>query len=218
MANATWPPAQGLTTIHVPLQQTVLTLSASIIIDAPAALVWEILLNTGDYGEWNTWCPKITVHSQPDSVNPSDDPQFNKLRKDTSFTLHVVMNSAQSSKVTLTQLRVTDISTPNDPGSYVPTELLGKDGLFTADLTKIYRVAWKGEGKYAMMGLRAERFHEIIILGEKSCEVRTWENQGGVPAYAVRWLYQKALDAKFLDWCNDLKKYSEQKANGQGTD
>lgn len=33
--------------------------SEEIVINAPAALVWEVLLDFANYGEWNTFCPSI---------------------------------------------------------------------------------------------------------------------------------------------------------------
>jgi len=42
-------------------------------------------------------------------------------------------------------------------------------------------------------GLRAGRFHEVIVLSNKECEVRTWELQSGLLVYIVKALYQKTL-------------------------
>ena len=65
------------------------------------------------------------------------------------------------------------------------------------------------------MGLKTERFHEIIVLGDEECEVRTWECMGGVLAKTVKWMYGKTLEGKFADWVRDLKQYSEKTWNEQ---
>lgn len=209
MANQStppWPPAAGLTTPNVPLRDAVLTTSASARINAPAALVFETVRDVTNYGEWNNFCPKVTIHSQPDDL-----PASAKLHTGTLFTLHVVMDSNKPTKETQIQLRVTDISTPSDTSSYIPTSVLEGDETYTTDLSKVYRISWKAEGGFVTRGLRTERFHEIIVLGENECEVRTWENQGGLLARSVRWLYKQTLMEKFQLWCDDLKKYCEDK-------
>lgn len=61
-------------------------------------------------------------------------------------------------------------------------------------------------------GLRGERFHEIIVTGENQCEVRTWECMGGVLARAVKWMYASTLQQRFKEWCEDLKRASEELA------
>lgn len=60
-------------------------------------------------------------------------------------------------------------------------------------------------------GLRTERFHEVIILAEDQCEVRTWECFEGLLAWTVKWLYGETLMKKFAGWVRDLKCESERK-------
>ena len=127
------------------------------------------------------------------------------------------MDASKPSSETPTQLLVTDISTPSKPSTYIPTEVLAKEDTYTSDLQKVYRFSWKVHGGFASRGLKAERFHEVIVLGENECEVRTWENQGGMLAHAVKWMYQKTIPQKFALWCEDLKKVCEEKAKESGT-
>lgn len=210
MTASAWPPAEGLTTVNVPRQDAILITTASIRINAPAALVLETLRHVKAYGEWNSWCPNVTIHSQPQEVKSE---QAEQLNLGTSFTLHVIMDASKPSKTTPTQLKITDLSTPDAPSSYVPKDLLEEEAAFTADLSKVYRIAWKCEGGFVARGLKTERFHEIIVLGANECEVRTWEMQGGVLAHTVKWLYRKTLDQKFVLWCEDLKKRCEAQAS-----
>lgn len=202
---SSWPPAAGLSTANVPLKEAVLTTSASLRINAPAAAVFDAVCDVGRYGEWNTFCPKVTIHEQPNDAEDSS-----KLHIGTLFTFHVVMDSNKPTKATDTSLIITDISTPAHPSSYIPISVLESDQTYTADLSTVYRISWRVEGSFVSRGLRTERFHEVITLGENECEVRTWENQGGLLARTVRWLYKQTLDEKFLLWCTDLKKHCEQ--------
>ncbi|KAK3075483.1 hypothetical protein LTR53_001191 [Teratosphaeriaceae sp. CCFEE 6253] len=196
MANP-WPPATGLSTPSVPRPDVVLPLHASTLIHAPADRVFAAVLRVADYNLWNTFCPRV------------DSPSATLSNGD-SFTFHVIMNSSKPGSLTATGLKVTDVSTPEQISGYIPRETLSGDGSFTADLGKVYRVAWASEGGFVSRGLRSERFHEVIVSGKNECEVRTWECMGGPLAYTVKWLYKQTLLDKFQLWCEDLKKYCEQ--------
>ncbi|KAH8694327.1 hypothetical protein GQ44DRAFT_719469 [Phaeosphaeriaceae sp. PMI808] len=87
------------------------------------------------------------------------------------------MDDSKWHKKTATHLRVTDISTPEKPSSYIPQDTLDSDASYTANLTKVFRISWKNDGGFF---LRTERFHEIIATTQDSCEVRTWELMGGI--------------------------------------
>jgi len=202
-----WPPKDGLTSIVVPKGDTIMTSVGNIKINAPASVVYEVVRNVADYSYWNTFVPNVTVLSQPDGI--SNDSKV--LEKDTTFVFHVVMDSSKPNQVTDVQLRVTDTSTPQQLSDYIPQNILQEDGSFTADLTKVYRISWKSEGSFISRGLKTERFHEIVAVGDNECEVRTWENQGGLLAHTVKWLYKSTLMKKFQEWCDDLKKISESK-------
>lgn len=126
--------------------------------------------------------------------------------------LHPIMDASNPEKATPTQLRITDISTPESPSSYISQEILDEDPGYTSDLSKVYRISWKGEGGFVSMGLHTERFHEIIVVDDENCEVRTWEVMGGILARTVKWMFKKTLEEKFELWCKDLKKVSEERA------
>ena len=116
-----------------------------------------------------------------------------------------------------TKLRITDISTPEKQSSYVPKETLEDPNAgYESDLSKVYRVAWKGEGGYQARGLRTERFHEVVVLGENECEVKTWELMGGLIAKTVKWWYGKLLQERFVDWVSELKGFCEGGGKKQG--
>jgi uncharacterized protein YndB with AHSA1/START domain len=214
-ATSTWPPPNGPTTPRVPRESTIVATYASTTVSAPAALVWSVLLETSKYPTWNGFCPRVTIHSQPQGVDKSDT----SLHLNTSFTFHVVMDSAKPDKVTDTQLRVTDISTPEEPSQYIPQDVLDSEEAYASDLGKVYRIAWTTEGTFVARGLRTERFHEIIPLGDGGeCEVRTWECQGGILARAVKFYYKDVLIRKFGEWCEDLKMEAERRLGEGGVD
>ncbi|KAK0279014.1 hypothetical protein LTR35_008749 [Friedmanniomyces endolithicus] len=183
-----WPPSAGLSTVNVPRKDAILPVFASTRIQAPAHRVFDALLR----GEGEPQSPLAAM-----------------LRLGTSFTFYVVMNAAKPASTTETGLRVSDFSTPDHPSAYIPQATLDSDGSYTADLRRVYRVAWKTEGGFVARGLRSERFHEVIAVGEDECEVRTWEVMGGVLALTVKWMYKQTLMEKFRLWCSDLKKYCE---------
>lgn len=204
-----WPPPAGLTTPTVSRESTVLSIAAHTTISAPAPLIFSVLCSTADYPAWNTFCPRITIHQQPSPVSEDDI----NLHLGTSFTFHVVMDANKPAKVTDTQCRITDISTPEATSRYLSQEMLREgQGTFEMDLGRVWRISWTTEGSFVARGLRTERFTEIVELGEgKGCEVRTWECQGGILARMVKYYYKSVLERKFEDWCADLKREAERR-------
>ena len=94
--------------------------------------------------------------------------------------------------------------------SYIDQKTLEEDPGYFSDLSKLYRISWTTEGLFVKLGVRSERFHEILVLGENECEVRTWECQAGMAARAVKWMFKDTLARGFQSWCDGLKKQSEQ--------
>ncbi|KAK4556225.1 hypothetical protein LTR86_006922 [Recurvomyces mirabilis] len=194
-----------MTSIRVPRERTILSVSALIHINAPAQRVFNALLDTPKYGRWNTFIPGVTITSQPDHVK--DDSTL--LQLGTLFNFHVVMNSSKPDSQTPTSLKVSSISTPERLSDYVPEDMIEGDACFYPDQSKVYRVTWIDHGSLQSRALQVERFHEVIVLGENECEVSTWECQDGILAYVVKWLYGEVLEEKFQDWVKGLKQYCE---------
>jgi len=200
-----WPPKEGLLTTSVSRRDAILTLSASTRIHAPASLAFAIVRDTSCYGAWNTWVPRVTIHEQPDGAAADSA----ELEPATSFTFHVVMDAKRPDRETPTQLRVSDLSTPLAPSAYLRDAGVADDPSFYADPKAVYRIAWRTEGGFVSMGLRSERFHEIVVLSDDECEVRTWEIMGGFLAHTVSWMFKATLEKWFGVWCEDLKKEAE---------
>jgi hypothetical protein len=209
MSHSKWPPENGLTTPGLPRERTTICLIGSTRINAQASQVFDIIRNTEDYPQWNSFCPKVTIRSQPEGVQSSST----KLNNGTSFTFHVVLNPNKPNSQQPTALKVVDISTADSPSSYVSQHDLENDGSYYPDLTKLYRIVWVMEGFMTNL-VQAERFHEVIALGENECEVRTWDSQGGAMAFGVKWMYGKALHEAFARYAVELKEFAEGRAQG----
>jgi hypothetical protein len=213
MSDSTWPPKE-VSTPTVSYENSVFSIAGSALINAPASFIFNILLDTATYPEWCTFVPKVVVDEQPAAASTTDGSNHASdatLQLGTKFTFFAVMGT-EVSKATPTHLIISDMSTPSQTSSYVPASLLSGSSAYTADLSSVYRVAWKGDKiDFFAKGLNTERFHEVIVRGEEQCEVRTWEVMGGVLAHTVKWLYKKTLDRKFEEWCTDLKGFGEKK-------
>lgn len=212
--NEQWPPAnKGPTTQHVPRESAILRISGRTTIQAPAAEVFNKILRVGDYSTWNTFTPEGEIISHPSSSNDNPQPDQGEhgnsetLQLGSRFIIHAVM--APGKAPAPNQCRVVDVSTPEQPSSYVPSTTLETDGTYCSDLSRVYRAAWQVEGGWIAKGLKSERFVEVIVRGERECEARTWELMGGLLARVVKAMYQKALDTAFENWCRDLKEVCE---------
>ncbi|XP_014555235.1 hypothetical protein COCVIDRAFT_102880 [Bipolaris victoriae FI3] len=213
--NKAWPPANGLTTKVVPREKAIVELAYSTPVNAPAHLVFDTLLRTANYPAWNTWIPSVRIISQPPPRNTTEEEEdSSRMRVGTEMEFNVVMDASKPDSITHSQLKVSDISTPDAPSSYLSAEELA-DPSFTADLSKVYRVAWMSNG--GMMGFAPviERVHEVIVTGEDTCEVRNWELMGGMTARLVKMFVLETLQGKVRLWLDDLKTYCE-KVSAEG--
>lgn len=192
-----WPPSKGLSTPTVPRSSAVFQLPASIRVNAPASRVFDHLLNVAEWPKWNTFVPSVKILEQPDKSGDQS-----RLRNGTVFIEYVVMDSSKPDKTTETGLVISDLSTPQHPSEYIDAKTREEDPSYTADLTKVYRIAWKSQGGFVARGLRTERFHEIIVLGENECEVRTWEvSHTDGTQHASRETQQPIVALEVLDTC-----------------
>jgi hypothetical protein len=209
-----WPPASGLTTKIVARKHAVLEMCYSTIIRAPALRVFDTVLHVTEYALWNTWVPSARILSHPTTAEPDFDPKdLSHMRTGSVMTFDVVMDAKNPNKINHTPLKVVDISTPSAPTSYISPAML-EDPTFTADLSKVYRVSWTGYGGLSTFGMSLERFHEVILVGENTCEVRTWEVMSGPLARIVKLMYHDTLRQKLRLWCENLKKRCEELAEG----
>jgi hypothetical protein len=205
-----WPPAEGLCSPTVSRNDAVLSLFASATISAPAASVFDAVLHVAEYDKWNTFIPKAHITSQPSSNGDPND--RSRMQIGSIMDFYAVMDAKKPQKTQQTGLQVSDISTPDRKSQYIDQATLDSDPAYMADLDKVYRVSWKSHGGFVSRGLQTERFHEIIVLSDNECEVRTWEVMGGPLANMVKWMYSKTLQQKFQLWVDDLKKHCERQS------
>ncbi|KAJ5396678.1 hypothetical protein N7509_004791 [Penicillium cosmopolitanum] len=193
-----------------------LHLGSSIFINAPST---RSLTDTSTWPSWNSFVPRVTIRSQPDtptSTSADTDPNTSTtapaplspiLQKGTKVTFHVRMdpNSTKPQPATDAGLIVTEYEAPN------------------AETGTAGRIVWASDfeaaGTMPPSLLTAERVHEIKDVkaeegGVSGTEVRNWELQVGWLVYVVKWMYGAQLRVNFDLWVNDLKGFVE--GNGGG--
>ncbi|OXV05200.1 hypothetical protein Egran_07032 [Elaphomyces granulatus] len=231
-------------TPNVHISQAVLVIGSSTSISGtdPKA-VWDTLINTSTWSQWNSFCPRVTIREQPTAVDSNNasavTPLSPVLQLGTRMTFHVDMDSSTPSysakkrngsddtgdqikrKLRPTSFVVT-VFEPPDPSSKEPGRIA-----WAADPT--------GPGGFPPWLHAAERVHEIYKAEEEEgaeteqdgrtpCErtarmttkVRNWELQAGWLAYVVRWLFGQVLQRKFEIWVEDLKTFMEEQAEVEG--
>ncbi|KAJ5820140.1 hypothetical protein N7474_005731 [Penicillium riverlandense] len=208
MTTVTDPNNADRDTPNILASSATLQIGTSIFIAAPSSKVWTALTDTSTWPSWNSFVPRVTIRSQPDT--PSDNEHNDTstlspvLQLGTRLTLHVCMDptSSQPQAVTDAHHVITE---------YVPPDAAkGTTGHF----------CWASDfdvpGTMGPSLLKAERVHEIkdveITEGEnvlRGTEVRNWTCQVGWLVYVVKWMYGEQLRRNFELWVQDLKNYVE---------
>ncbi|KAJ5711675.1 hypothetical protein N7488_005831 [Penicillium malachiteum] len=176
----------------------ILKVGSSAFVTAPAQKVWETLIDTSTWPEWNSFVPRVTVYYQPDCA--ADDTPSPILQLGTKMTFHARMDptSTKPQKSTDTGLMVKEFSAPN------------------ADTGAPGRIVWAFDpdapSSFSPSLLVVEREHEVRQV-EGGTELRNWEIQVGWLAYVVKWMYGKKLDENFELWVVELKKFVEGEGN-----
>ncbi|CAL5866218.1 uncharacterized protein PFLUO_LOCUS425 [Penicillium psychrofluorescens] len=183
-------------------------LGSSIFIAAPSSKVWEALTDTSTWPSWNSFIPRVTIRSQPDSPSDNDHNDTSTLspvlQRGTRFTFHVRMDpdSSQAQAATDAHLVITE---------YVPPD---------AAKETMGRICWASDfdapGAMGPSLMSAERVHELkdVEVTEggnvlRGTEVRNWECQVGWLVFVVKMMYGRKLHRNFELWVQDLKKYVE---------
>ncbi|CAL5869276.1 uncharacterized protein PFLUO_LOCUS3504 [Penicillium psychrofluorescens] len=195
-------------TPNIPASSAILQIGSSILIAAPSSKIWAALTDTSTWPSWNSFIPRVTIRSQPDTPldNDNNNPSTLSpvLQLGTRLTFHVCMDptSSQPQVATLAHHVITE---------FVPPDAAkGTTG----------RICWASDfdvpGTMGPSLLTAERVHELkdveITEGEnvlRGTEVRNWTCQVGWLVYVVRWMYGERLHQNFELWVQDLKNYVE---------
>jgi len=157
-------------------------------INASPQVVYDAVVDTTRWPEWNTFVPKVGITSQR-----PEDKDSKGLTLDASITLHVHMTSSFK---TLSKEKVNILEGPPKESDPAGT---------------IYRIDWINESNPLVprFMLAAERVNEIEVVGDGTCLYRTWETFTGPYARIVRWKFEQTLNERFDDWVRDLQKYCE---------
>lgn len=157
-------------------------------IKAPAAKVWEILIDTSTWPEWNSFIP-LAEDLDVGPGAPEDGPRIFSLGSRRRF--HANMGG----KTSIIMQKVTKFETPDD----------------NANGPRIYRICWSSQG-YPDFIFNTNRWNEVEeVNGDQGpeCIYRTGEDQHGPLAYVVKLAVGKQVEKGLQDWANDLKAIAE---------
>ncbi|KAG6334787.1 hypothetical protein ID866_4305 [Astraeus odoratus] len=182
------------TTTGVPplVEDGVFSLSASIVIDAPRDVVWEVLMDWKAYHEWNPFTRNQCLTDASKQPLPANQ---QTLRAGAHLYIHPV----------------------HIPPSFDSPKLLPAGSVLvviTALDTHNYRCAWVTVEHPKWM-LHAERWQALVEVddgdGRKKTRYETREVFSGVLAYAVSITVGGGLQKGFVAMAEGLKKRSEEK-------
>ncbi|OJJ48629.1 hypothetical protein ASPZODRAFT_130729 [Penicilliopsis zonata CBS 506.65] len=192
----------------ISVSDTVNYTSSATFIAAPAAAVWDALIDTSTWPTWNVFCPRVTIHEQPGEEGSDGQSLSPVLQNGTRLTFHVRMDPT-SDKCTDVALVIMEFEPPTKSDD-------GNNNNNEPTTSSSGRIVWGIDpmAKGAMPGflLKAERVHtlsEVEVEGRRGTEVQNWEAQAGYLAYLVRWKYGDQLVIVFRKWVEGLKKYVE---------
>ncbi|KAK4964007.1 hypothetical protein LTR66_012525 [Elasticomyces elasticus] len=161
---------------------------AACTINAPASKVFEAILDTPSWPQWNTFVPSATVTKQPHAQEGDS-----RLAVGTCMTFKVSMTSTVST-ISKEVVSIIENITPEN---------------------RVGRICWSLDNSGMLTPsfmIRAERVNEIEDNGDGTCEYRTWETFAGPAARFVKWKYEQTLQERFEDWVRDLREFVEKDA------
>ena len=213
--ESTPSPTSGVTAslvpaISVPTYGTDGTLSvlAKTRISATPSAVLEVIRNTNDWKEWNTFCPhcvispekdKILSTSQTDPSLPVGNPGW--LEVGSVAKIDVFMSGdglVEGRKKSRDQeIVVTRVEKLSD----------GRNG---------FRIAWKSTG-WSHWQLHSERVMDFVEVEEGVTEYICWETFGGILSRAVKAAVGATLVDRFGDYARDVKAFLEKREDGSNS-
>jgi len=181
-------------TPNVHISQAVLIVGSSTSISgADPKAVWDTLINTSTWPQWNSFCPRVTIREQPTpSVADGDNasavtPLSPVLQLGTRMTFHVDMDSSTPSYSAKKENNGSDgagdqLKRKLRPTSFVVT-LFEPPG---SSAKEPGRIAWAvdptGPGGFPPWLHSAERVHEIYQEEEEEGIVEETEQDGRTPS------------------------------------
>ncbi|KAI9363903.1 hypothetical protein DFJ73DRAFT_792701 [Zopfochytrium polystomum] len=201
-------------------------ISATVRINAPAAVAFSFLTRPSTWSRWNSFVPVVDVVAgaaappapppppPATTTAPAEAPPPPEIAAGSRLRFHANMSAhspaPSKSKLLPVAIRVDEVSTPDDLGGGNGDDN-GDDNGSARRRRRLWRVVWTGELPLpAFMFSSPGRVQELDESPDgRSCVYRSWELQNGVAAHATRMLYGAVLDKRFLEWAADLKRISE---------
>ncbi|KAF2020121.1 hypothetical protein BU24DRAFT_419692 [Aaosphaeria arxii CBS 175.79] len=172
----------------------VISVKTQVTIKAPAREVWETLIDTSTWPQWNSFIPKAEIVNKQEQP-PEGEPQYWKMDQQRKFTAIVAgMKQHPMQKVVAFE--------EPDPSATGP---------------KAYRICWAVQG-YPHFLLNTYRFNEINEVeeeGETYCIYRTGEEQFGPLAHVIKRTIGGQIENGIKAWAEDLKKFMENQPRDQ---
>lgn len=171
------------------IKDGVFSISASIVIDAPRDVVWDVLMDWKAYHEWNPFVRNQYLTDASKRPLPADQ---QTPRAGAHLLIHPV-----------------HIPPSFDPPKFLPAG--SSHEIITAIDTQNYRCAWV-TADYPTWMLRAERWQALVEVeedGRKKTRYETMEVFDGVLAYVVMGLVGDGLRKGFIAMAEGLKTRSE---------
>jgi len=165
-------------------------------IDAPAAHVFDLIIDLSTYSAWNPFVPRgeLLAHASSSEPSASEAPSAN-LTQDCAFRVYPAIKVLGFSVPNTTDVRCTLLSRPSSTASQEK---------------QIYAVDWVQTNMSENM-LKTLRRTEVEVLGEAKCEYRSWEWMEGPMAYVIKGTMIGALQRGFEESALGLKKKAEER-------
>ncbi|KAI9363877.1 hypothetical protein DFJ73DRAFT_956339 [Zopfochytrium polystomum] len=197
----------------------VLCPTATVRINAPAAVVFAYITRPSTWPDWNSFVPRAEIRSGAPPPPPPTDPAAGgddhskppEIAVGTRLVFYVNMTptalavplpaNAPAPKLYPSPELVTELTRPSSTPAAAPVAA-----------ARIWRTAWTSNQTLpaALLATPVGRIQELEESPDgKSCTYRTWEPMTGVLSYFVRSWYGAILDRRFLEWAADLKRVAE---------
>ncbi|THW18204.1 hypothetical protein D6D23_07780 [Aureobasidium pullulans] len=160
-------------------------------VTAPPSTVYNALIDTSIWGDWNSFVPSVTIVKRSDDEADSIDPG---IKKDMVLSFEVNMTPSMTTNSKEIVTHVDECPSGLQPG-------------------RITRINWIMDNKGSFTPkfiLVAERVNEIEDLGDGTCIYRSWETFSGLAARIVKWKFGQALQKNFENWVTGIKQYVQE--------
>lgn len=169
---------------------------AEITINTPPQFPYEAIVDLHSWRDWNSFNPDviITKHPHPHSRGL-------RLEQGTFMTVTVQYAPGEKSQSKEVCMHLEALKTKDDGN---PNHAQGGN---------ITRIRWVSDNANYLIPRfvgKSERVNEFEEMSDGTTKYRTWIAFGGLAAKNLKKKYEKALQARVAEFCQDLKERSEQ--------